>query len=678
MSDPIEKLTRLGDALEGAPMPVPASEIRSRGDRIRRRKHAAIAGASAAVVAAVAIPVVALTVGGGDDKAAVTNQPSPSVSDPVPSAALSAENLMTAGDAVWYDVGTDWTEGSTVTGDGQAPPNPCMQESFAGLGAGSVFQRDFTFTAQTDPSDPWPYLTEIVGEFDSAAAAQDAYVAIQGWYDDCQPSGSDRFDHGDFTPVDLPVDGQGSFVSASYGPVAKRLDPFGDEGWFLDTGLVVTGDRIALVTALSHGQDYNFEQTPAQRMVPLAAQRLVLGGGTGEEQTTPPDGESVSLPVDFPLTSGWPTDDGSSEYTLDEPSIDNQAMLAAGDLSGCQAIGGGDPLDRLTARLTVGDATYVREVQLFANNDEALAFLDSVQDAYATCELEGPTDGTPSFTTTTSQGSLGDDSEVITRASDGIGRVVINVVRVGTAIAIDLASDEGTGDTVGDLATVTRENLADVVAALNELGGATTTDPGSGEPTVATSIPADFPLDLALGEPPVADGETTVEGPSADAQGVTPQTMCGGVLAFPNFGSTDVDEPDLAYTVSSVEGYEGRTLRVYPSADAAVAQLELLRSQIQGCARDRAEGGQSDRLWRSFNSNTGYDSVTFGYTYEIVDGVGAPAGELYTVMRVGTGILALQWGGEYSADYQTQAAPNQVDLAQLISGEMCIFTEAGC
>ena len=47
MSDPIDKLTNLGDALEGAPMPLPASAIRARGDRIRRRKHALVAGASA-------------------------------------------------------------------------------------------------------------------------------------------------------------------------------------------------------------------------------------------------------------------------------------------------------------------------------------------------------------------------------------------------------------------------------------------------------------------------------------------------------------------------------------------------------------------------------------------------------------------------------------------------------
>ena len=60
---------------------------------------------------------------------------------------------------------------------------------------------------------------------------------------------------------------------------------------------------------------------------------------------------------------------------------------------------------------------------------------------------------------------------MITRASDGIGRDVINVVRVGNAVVVDLASDEGTGDTVIDLATVTRENLADVIGAMNDLQG---------------------------------------------------------------------------------------------------------------------------------------------------------------------------------------------------------------
>ncbi|WP_183095871.1 hypothetical protein [Nocardioides stalactiti] len=683
MSDPIEKLTRLGDAMEGAPMPLAASEIRARGDRIRRRRHAVIAGVSAAVVTAVAVPVIALAVT-GDDKADPDRfAPSPTVTDsvPVPGALeLNENNLLSEADAIWYEPGQDWTAGRTLTDDGQAPPNPCMQTSFAGLGATTVLQRDFTFTAQTDPSDPWPYLTEIVGEFPSAAAAQSAYAEIQGWYDDCRPTGAEDFTSGPFLPVEIPVDGEGSHVNASYGPVDERLDPFGDQSWYLDTGLVVTGDRIALVTALSHGEDYNFEDTPAEQMVPVAAQRLAIGNDAPPTiEPTPGENGPTTIPADFPLASGWPEDD-SAETSFDPPSADNQAMTAAGDLQAC-GTSAVDPgaLDRLTTRWNDPTDFRIRELRLFTSDQEAAAYVADLRALYEACPTSG---SAPTFTTTVSDGAIGDESVVVTSVGDEIYRTVINVVRIGNAVAVDLTSDEGLASDVDSLATETRENLADVVGAMYELQPAAPSDPGSdgpgsaGEP--ATSIPADFPLDLALGEPPVDNGETTVDGPSAEAQGARPQTMCGGVLAFPSFGSTDVDEPDLAYTVSAIEGYEGRTLRVYPSADAAVAQMELLRSQVQGCDRDRAEGGLSDRLWRMFNSDTGYDSVTFGYTYEVVDGVGAPAGQLYTVMRVGTAILALEYGGEYSAEFQAEAAPGQVDLAQLLSGEMCIFTEAGC
>src|SRR5436190_6618993 len=143
MSDPIEKLNRLGDALEGAPMPLPASEIRARGDRIRRRKHAVIAGASAAVVAAVAIPLAALTFNGSDeDNSQFT--PSPSVIDSVPTAGLSAANLITTEDAGEPYGGGRWDEVDTFPGDGQDAFHPCASSSLAGYGADVVVRREFT------------------------------------------------------------------------------------------------------------------------------------------------------------------------------------------------------------------------------------------------------------------------------------------------------------------------------------------------------------------------------------------------------------------------------------------------------------------------------------------------------------------------------------------------------
>ena len=154
--------------------------------------------------------------------------------------------------------------------------------------------------------------------------------------------------------------------------------------------------------------------------------------------------------------------------------------------------------------------------------------------------------------------------------------------------------------------------------------------------------------------------------------------MCGADLTFPHSGSTDVDSDDLAYSVSSVEGYDGRTVRAYPTAQDAVDQMQELRGQVQDCDRDSGGDGLSDRLWRSFPSDTGYDSISFGYTYEVQDNVGASAGQLYTVVRVGNAILAVEWGGEYSAEFQAASVADQLDVVRLIAAEMCIFTAGGC
>lgn len=194
----------------------------------------------------------------------------------------------------------------------------------------------------------------------------------------------------------------------------------------------------------------------------------------GDPTSAPPTSESPSgptvIPDDFPLTSGWAESDGSSEYRLTAPSRDHPSMVADGQLTACdRTVDGGDPDDRLTTRLDWGSATYVREVQLFASVAEATAFVDSVEEVYRGCPTTDQDGAPPTMSTAVGQGALGDQSLVITRVGDMIYRVVLNVVRIGTATIVDIASDEGTSDTVMDLATETRENLADVIGATYEL-----------------------------------------------------------------------------------------------------------------------------------------------------------------------------------------------------------------
>ena len=107
------------------------------------------------------------------------------------------------------------------------------------------------------------------------------------------------------------------------------------------------------------------------------------------DDPTPSTDWPTTIPSGFPLTSGWPEDDGSSEFQLDQPSADNQAMIPAGELQAC-GYSPVDPgaLDRLTTRLSDGSDCYVRELQLFPTDQEAVTYLAQLRALYRGC----PTD----------------------------------------------------------------------------------------------------------------------------------------------------------------------------------------------------------------------------------------------------------------------------------------------
>lgn len=672
MSDPIEQLHRLGDALEGAPMPLPATEIRARGERIRRRKHAAIAGVSAAVLAAVAIPV-GLSLG-GNDSAGPPVDDRPSVSDPIPSAPLSAENLLTDEDAGQaYGGAGAWAAYNGYRGDGQDAYHPCATASFAGLGAKPVFRRDFNLEPFTRDAS----LTAIAGEFPSEADAQAAYDDLSASLASCtkqQISGSHyRVDSQEDVP--LTVGDEAHRILAGYVPDGTR--GFIEE---LETGIVRSGSRLEVIVSSLGAQDY-VEQMST--ILPRAAERLVLGGGAGIDTPDPTGDWPTTIPADFPLSSGWNIDPSADDYSYDAPSADLESLIDGGELEACgnNAVDPG-AIDRMTTRLHYVDDGTARELLLFPGDQEAVTYLAHLRALYEGCPTEGKTP--TKITTGVADGALGEESLVVTRAGAGVFRTVSNVVRVGNAVLVDQAYDEG-GPDVGDLVTQTQENLADVIARLNELEGAGTTgdpgDPGAFDPmapAATTSVPADFELDYFIGDPPVADADTTIEGPAPSVAGANPETACGAALAFPNAGSPDPDH-ELGYAVTSIEGYDGRTIHAYPTAQDAVDRMKLLRSQLQGCGRDSGGDGLSDRIWRTFNSDTGYESETFGWYYEATEFQVATAGHLYTVVRVGNAIVAIDWSGEYSADSQEQQAPNQVMTAKSIGYQMkCTFAVDGC
>ena len=152
----------------------------------------------------------------------------------------------------------------------------------------------------------------------------------------------------------------------------------------------------------------------------------------------------TTIPQGFPLADGFPAIEGNVEFSLEEPSIDNQALHPAGSLTACETTPErGDPVDRLMTRLNGPAEVHERELQLFADDTAAAAYAASIREGYAGCPEES--DGGPgTVTTVVSPMELGDDAFTAKRSYSGIGRVVVQVVRVGNAVLVNLDSDEGT------------------------------------------------------------------------------------------------------------------------------------------------------------------------------------------------------------------------------------------
>ncbi|WP_141012620.1 hypothetical protein [Nocardioides sambongensis] len=474
--DPLQELSRFGTEFEGGAMPVPAAEIRRRGDRIRRRRRALAAGGAALAVAVVAVPVLALT--GDSDKKVAPADPT----DPTP---VTPADLLSDAETVYSD-GADWFTTGTYPGDGQSAFIPCAQESMGALGATSIQQRDFELRptdirpgdVNTDP-EPTNQLHQAVAEFESPQQAAAAYTTIASWVSECRGQAPDTEDYRIFDPleVDQPAEGEATILQANYGLGAlPELDPYGDSAYITETGLAVSGTRLTVARVQIYGQDYNFLPaqggTPMQRMLPVASELMLPGGeerstdtttsatesGIGEAgDTARPDavpGDAAaatvtSFPEDFALDQGWGSYDAAS-YDLTAPGDDGPSLLDGAFDSGCGGAPGPEaPTGRLTTELSGPTQGYAREAQLFPTDEDAQDALEDIVAGFSDCVL----DATESMTRYDVVGDvLGDDSRRIirlTETGDGVpvteSTQVWWVGRTGNALLLMTGTEEGGG-----------------------------------------------------------------------------------------------------------------------------------------------------------------------------------------------------------------------------------------
>ncbi|MFE7227743.1 hypothetical protein ACFU7D_23330 [Nocardioides sp. NPDC057577] len=225
-------------------------------------------------------------------KSPVEASSNPPASSPATSKApeptLSARHLLTGEEAIYPNGGAlDWVEssGSTTTGEATPAGNACWQGSMKARGAIATMQRNFGLeTSEGGDSDADAYLNETIAEFPSNEEAQAAYEDVLTWFDGCSPEGSDSFKPNPFGDVPMSAPAEGVAGYSIYGPITAapgtQYDPAGreEDGWFLEMGVVLSGNRIAVLSQLISGQDYDWPAadggTPVQQMLPAAADRL--------------------------------------------------------------------------------------------------------------------------------------------------------------------------------------------------------------------------------------------------------------------------------------------------------------------------------------------------------------------------------------------------------------------
>lgn len=490
-------------------------------------------------------------------------------------------------------------------------------------------------------------------------------------------------------PIDRLHDFGSSFEGDAMPSSAAEARRRGDQLRRRRTALVAVGSAVAVVAvavpvfALASGDRGPDNSTPvatgssetgATASPTLSADNLLADAETRSwegtawktSDTYPGDGQSVYHPCATTSLSG-----------LGATDIQNRTWTLEGTDTGVPQ----DLLDQAWLTESVAEFPDAQAAQaaydeLAAAMPDCTAFARSSRDyeyqGHTTLAL--PVEGTgQSFVA------------VYDPVADPQGGGYTHFLQTGLVVAADRLAVVTSSEAGQDFDPRTMDGMTSLAAERLVTGAAPTSDTTTPPSTTteeaspsadgpATTAPADFPIDVA-GRADVTDG--TVDGPGPRATGLYPETICGGALIIPGGGPDPAH--DLSYSVSTIEGYDGRTLRVYPTAQDAVDAMQALRDQVGACDRDRVEGGQTDRVWQTYPADTGYeDSLTFGWTYEEKPNVGAPAGSLYTAVRVGNAVLAVQWSGEGGAEYRQKSVPDQVRLVGLITPAMCVFTEAGC
>ncbi len=441
MSDPMDELSNFEP---GVPMsPIPAAEVRRRGERLRRRNAALVVGGAVAAIVLIAVPLAVVASGGEDDRG--TPQP--------------AAPVITEGDALTVDelpVRDRLTPWQSMAPEGQvfscAPKLPASLDEIRG------YRVDFRADIADTPANDIPssVIRSQVLQFDSASEAREAYDQAQGWNFGCP--GGDNLARKGVTVTSYELEnGQGEWrLHEFYAPdICTECDAIR----FDRMGLAQWDDRMVLVSLAEVGGPMEPEGLDAS-MKDLFESAVEEAGGVmsdGSGQSEPPP-EDLGFPIDWDLIDM--TGDGG-EIRGPGPKAPGAAEVSPCD----RAVWPKSGVDRLALTTTGPEFEESRELVVFASADEAVAAMADVRSAIGTCpteinELDPTNSPEQAWDLLPAETGYEDSVTFSLTYTDGLpGGQIWQLTRVGTAIIALSTSGEYTG---GSSASYAAERLTEI------------------------------------------------------------------------------------------------------------------------------------------------------------------------------------------------------------------------
>jgi hypothetical protein len=410
MPDPIEELSNFDPRSPVNPMP--AAEVRRRGDRLRRRNTALVVGGAVAAVVLAAVPVAVFAGGdNGDDP-----EPGP--------AAITSDVLLTADELPERDRLAPWEET-----DPEGQTLACAPAEPAALDATTSVRRDFSAGLADAPADETPVSvvrTEVL-QFADEATARSEYDQAQGWILGC-PGGRDLARKG-VSVTTLEIDnGRGEWRQHDF--YAPDICTECDAVRFDRMGVAQFDDRVVLVSLAEVGGPLEPEGLDAS-MDELIQAAVTKAGG----EITGGSGEGTSVPqaLDFPIENGLPEDGG--DFSMEGPGPDVESVPFPDGFCGERAWPPAVPVARLAVKVTGPEYGTWRELVTFETAGEAEAVVADLRSAVDECPVLESSEVSGDLTFVAHDVDSGyDDATFSYTYAEGLGGSVYQFVRVGHAI----------------------------------------------------------------------------------------------------------------------------------------------------------------------------------------------------------------------------------------------------